>query len=123
MGRMMSKRKDFIGRVLAQRPGLVDPHRPRLVGLKPVLPGVMLRGGAHLVGLTDKPTTENDQGYITSAAWSPTLGHSIALALLRRGAERHGEPICVHDPLRSADIEAVVCSPVFFDPDGGRMRG
>ena len=38
-------------------------------------------------------------------------------------AERHGEPICVHDPLRSADIEAVVCSPVFFDPDGGRMRG
>ncbi len=123
MGRMMSKRKDFIGRVLAQRPGLVDPDRPALVGLKPVLPDVLLRGGAHLVGVADEPTTENDQGYVTSAAWSPTLGHSIALALLRRGPERHGERICVHDPVRGGDVEAEVCPPVFVDPDGGRMRG
>ncbi|MDB5480893.1 MAG: sarcosine oxidase subunit alpha family protein [Caulobacteraceae bacterium] len=123
MGRMMSRKKDFIGRALAERPGLVDPDRPRLVGLKPLSGEVRLRGGAHLVGLSDRPTIENDQGYITSAAWSPTLGHSIALALLRRGPERHGERICVHDPVRGADVEAEVCSAVFVDPEGVRVRG
>jgi sarcosine oxidase subunit alpha len=35
-GRMMSTKKDFIGRAMAMRPALVDPARPRLVGLIPV---------------------------------------------------------------------------------------
>ncbi|HEX4199607.1 MAG TPA: sarcosine oxidase subunit alpha family protein [Caulobacteraceae bacterium] len=123
MGRMMSRKKDFIGRVLAQRPGLIDPDRPALVGLKPVEPGARLRAGAHLVDLADRPTAESDQGYVTSAAWSPTLGHSIALALLRRGPRRHGDRVCVHDPVRGADVEAEVCAPVFVDPEGERLRG
>ena len=38
LGRMMSTKKDFIGRVLAGRPALVDPERPALVGFKPVDP-------------------------------------------------------------------------------------
>ncbi|MET0431644.1 MAG: sarcosine oxidase subunit alpha family protein, partial [Hyphomicrobium sp.] len=32
LGKMASTKKDFIGRVLAQRPGLVDPDRPQLIG-------------------------------------------------------------------------------------------
>ena len=35
LGRMMSAQKDYIGRVLAGRPGLVAPDRPALVGVKP----------------------------------------------------------------------------------------
>jgi sarcosine oxidase subunit alpha len=123
LGRLMSKKKDFIGRVLAQRPGLVDPDRPRLVGLRPVAADARLRAGAHLVAPGAEPTTQNDQGYVTSAAWSPTLGGSIALALLRRGPERLGERIRVWDPVRGGDVEAEVCSPVFFDPEGVRVRG
>ena len=119
----MSKKKDFVGRVMARRPGLVDPERLMLVGLKPVSAGLRLRGGAHLVRLSDAPTTANDQGYVTSAAWSPTLGGGVALALLERGPERHGERIRVHDPVRGSDVEAEVCSPVFIDPDGERVRG
>jgi len=65
----------------------------------------------------------NDQGYVTSAAWSPTLGHAIALGLLRHGPDRHGETVIVHDPLRGADVEAIVCHPVFVDPEGSRVRG
>ena len=42
LGRMMSKKKDFIGRVLAGRPGLTDPNRPALVGIKPVDPTARL---------------------------------------------------------------------------------
>jgi sarcosine oxidase subunit alpha len=123
MGRMMSTKKDFIGRIMAGRPGLADPTRPRLVGLRPVDPSHILRAGGHLVPMGLAPVAANDDGYVTSAAFSPTLGHSIALGLLRNGEERHGEIIKVHDPVRNADIAAVVCNPVFVDPEGARVRG
>ncbi|MCB2074541.1 MAG: sarcosine oxidase subunit alpha family protein [Novosphingobium sp.] len=123
LGRMMSKKKDFIGRVMARRPGLTDPARPALVGLKPVEPGVRLRAGAHLLECGKPAVAANDQGHVTSAAWSPTLDHSIALALLSHGPDRLGERVVVHDPVRGGDVEAEVCSPVFVDPEGVRMRG
>jgi heterotetrameric sarcosine oxidase alpha subunit len=123
MGRMMSKKKDFIGRIMAGRPGLTAPDRPALVGLKPVDPGQRLRAGAHLLPKGARSVAGNDEGYVTSAAFSPILGHSIALAFLSRGPERHGETIAVHDPVRGADVEAEVCSPVFVDPEGVRVRG
>jgi sarcosine oxidase subunit alpha len=123
LGRMMSAKKDFIGRVLAQRPGLIDPERLQLVGLMAASDEGRLRGGAHLLNPPDAPVIANDQGYVTSAAWSPTLGRSIALALLKRGPERHGERIRVHDPVRAGDMEAQICPPVFVDPEGARVRG
>ena len=123
MGRMMSKKKDYIGRVMAARPGLVDPDRPALVGLKPVDPSQSLRAGGHLLAPGAAALPQNDEGYVTSAAWSPTLGHSIALALLSRGPERHGQRIVVHDPVRGGDVEAEICNPIFVDPEGVRVRG
>jgi sarcosine oxidase subunit alpha len=51
------------------------------------------------------------------------LGHWVALALLTRGPERVGQIIRVVDPLRSADFEAEICSPVFYDQEGARLRG
>jgi sarcosine oxidase subunit alpha len=123
MGRMLSKKKDFIGRVMAQRPGLMDPERPTLVGLKPRTPGARIRAGAHLLAQGAAPHAAHDQGYVTSAAFSPTLDSFIALALLRNGPARHGETIIVHDPLRGGDVLAEVCNPVFVDPEGVRLRG
>jgi sarcosine oxidase subunit alpha len=120
---MMSKKKDFIGRVMALRPALVDPARPVLVGLAPVDPSQRIRAGAHLLPRGGAAVAANDQGYVTSAAYSPSLGHPVALALLARGAERHGERIIVHDPMRGGDVEAEVRHPVFLDPQGARLRG
>ena len=34
MGKLLSTKKDFIGRAMAARPALTDPARPRLVGLQ-----------------------------------------------------------------------------------------
>src|SRR3546814_10011328 len=85
---MMSKKKDYIGRTLAGRPALVEPDRPRLVGLKPVDPSHRLRAGAHFLALGAAPTGDNDEGYMTSAVFSTTLGHWSGLGLLARGAER-----------------------------------
>jgi methylglutamate dehydrogenase subunit C len=122
MGRMLSTKKDFIGRVMAGRPGLMDPDRPSLVGIRP-LQGERLRAGGHLLPLGVPAVASNDQGYVTSTAFSPTLGHWVGLVLLKRGAERRGERIIVHDPLRGSDVEVEVCDPVSVDPKGARVRG
>lgn len=123
LGRMMSRKKDYIGRTMARRPGLTDPARPALVGLAPVNPAERIRAGGHLLRPGAAPLAANDEGYVTSAAFSPTLGHGIALALLAEGPARHGERVIVHDPVRGADVEATVCPPVFVDPEGARLRG
>ena len=103
---------------------IIEPvARPTLVGLKQVDPAARLRAGAHLLARGAAAVAANDQGFVTSAAFSPTLGHSVALALLAHGPERHGERVVVHDPLRGGDLEAEVCSPVFVDPEGVRVRG
>jgi methylglutamate dehydrogenase subunit C len=123
MGRMLSAKKDFIGRAMAGRPALISPYRPRLVGLRPVDGRSRIRAGAHLLPKGAAAHAVNDQGYVTSAAFSPTLGLPIALALLRNGPDRYGEILTVHDPVRDGDVEAIVCNPVFVDPDGERVRG
>jgi sarcosine oxidase subunit alpha len=120
---MMSPRKDFIGKVLAGRPGLTDPARPALVGLRPADPVKRLRGGAHLLPLGAAATADNDQGHVSSVAYSPTLEGWIGLALLQGGMARAGEPVRAWDGLRGEDIECVVSSPVFVDPQGARLHG
>ena len=121
-GRMMSKKKDFIGRVLSARPGLTDPHRPALVGVKPVQPSAQLYAGAHFLALNADATLENDQGYITSVAFSPMLKGWIGLGLLTRGPTRHGERMRAHSPVRGGDVAVDIVSPVFFDPQGARLH-
>ena len=123
MGRMMSGKKDYIGRQLAQRPALADPNRPRLVGLKASDPRQRLRAGAHLLAQGAAPTIDNDEGYVSSATYSPSLDTHIALGLLARGAERHGEIVRAVDPLRGGDTLVEVVPPVFVDPKGERQRG
>ncbi|MGI3167991.1 sarcosine oxidase subunit alpha family protein [Pseudooceanicola sp. C21-150M6] len=120
---MMSKKKDFVGRAAAGREGLLDPERPRLVGLKPVGAVQQLTAGAHLFEPEAEPVRVNDQGTISSVAYSPTLGHFIGLGLLKEGPERYGEQVKMVDHLRGVTTLCEVCSPVFFDPEGGRVRG
>jgi glycine cleavage system aminomethyltransferase T len=58
----------------------------------------------------------------TSAAFSPMLGQWIGLALLSRGRQRFGERMRVYDPVRNGDCSADIVDPVFFDPEGTRLR-
>ena len=82
------KKKDFIGNKMAQRPGLLDPNRERLVGLKTNSPQSSLTAGTHLFNIDDEPFADNNQGYISSAAFSPIENCYIGLAFLKRGPER-----------------------------------
>jgi heterotetrameric sarcosine oxidase gamma subunit len=121
LGKLMAKRKDYIGRVLASRPGLSAPERPVLVGVKPVDRSQRLHAGAHFLSAGASATLENDEGFVSSVAFSPMLGHYVALGFLANGARRLGERIRAHDPVRGADVEVEVTQPVFYDPQGSRL--
>jgi sarcosine oxidase subunit alpha len=120
---MMSKTKDFIGRAAASRPGLVEEGREQLVGLKPVGEVREILAGAHLFDEGAEAVSANDQGYVTSTCYSPTLGHVIALGFLARGRARIGERVRAVDHLRGSATLCEVCAPGWVDPEGGRMRG
>jgi methylglutamate dehydrogenase subunit C len=123
LGRMMSSKKDFIGRVMAARPALVDPKRPKLVGLQPRDRRKRLYAGAHLLPLGASHVAENDEGIITSVAFSPSLDRWIGLGLIIGGAERVGQTVMMVDFMRESFIEVELCPPVFVDPKGERLRG
>ena len=123
LGRMMSTKKDYIGRVMAQREALVAPDRPALVGFRPVDRSARLRAGAHFIPLGAAATADNDEGHMTSVAFSPMLGHWIGLGVLARGPQRIGERVRACDPVRNGDVEVEICNPVFFDPEGARLHG
>ncbi|MDF1853835.1 sarcosine oxidase subunit alpha family protein [Pseudooceanicola sp.] len=120
---MMAKKKDFIGRAAAARPGLLAGDRERLVGLRPRGPVQQLTAGAFLFAPEAPATRAHAEGYTTSVGFSPTLGHSIALGFLKSGPERQGETVRLVDHLRGIEVLCEVCAPCFYDPDGGRMRG
>jgi sarcosine oxidase subunit alpha len=122
LDKLLSKKKDFIGRVLAARPGLNAPDRPVLVGVIPVNRVTRLYAGAHFLSIGAQPTLENDAGFLSSVAFSPTLHTWIGLGFLSRGAARAAECIRCHDPVRGADVEVRVTSPCFYDPDGERLK-
>ncbi|MBV9244560.1 MAG: sarcosine oxidase subunit alpha family protein [Methylobacteriaceae bacterium] len=119
--RMVSRKKDFIGRVMADRPALLAPDRPAFVGFKPVGKGA-IGAGAHFLPVGAGPSARNDDGHVTSVAYSPTLGHLVGLGLLKGGSKRLGEKMRAYDPLRGRDTLIEVCSPVFYDPEGARLR-
>ncbi|MCV6596834.1 MAG: sarcosine oxidase subunit alpha family protein [Mangrovicoccus sp.] len=122
LGRMVSSKKDSIGAVLSRREGLSLPDDKRLIGLKPVDAANPLLAGSHLFDQGTEAVAANDQGWVTSVAYSPHMGSSIALAFLKRGDARLGEVIRVVNPLGGSDIEAEIVSPHFIDPEGDRLR-
>lgn len=122
LGRMVSKTKDSIGSKLSERPGLNAPDALKLVGLKPVNRDNKVPAGAHLMTQDDEVTASCDQGYVTSACYSPNHGCHIALGFLKSGDSRHGETLRLVSPLTGEDHAVEVVSPHFFDPKGERLR-
>lgn len=123
MDRMVSAKKDSIGRVMSRRPGLLETDREQLAGFKPVGAIKRLTAGAHLYPEGADATPDADQGYLTSVAFSPSFGHYIGLGFVRGGAARHGERLRLVDAVRGIDTVVEVCDPVFIDQAGERARG
>ena len=136
LGGLVSSKKDFIGRRLAQRSGLTGPGRLQLVGLAPLDPNARLRAGAQLIetarphlvrpsraARTPMPSSTPMIGHVTSTTYSPVLGHDIALALLKDGRAIKGSTVYAAYPLKDEITAARIVDPVFFDKEGARYRG
>jgi sarcosine oxidase subunit alpha len=118
LGWMVSKKKpDFVGRRSLQRSDTARADRKQLVGLLPVDPLELLPEGAQLV--SDGDTVA--QGHVTSSYYSPALGRTFALAMLRSGRSRHGS--VVYAPLVDRTVAATVTDSVLYDPAGTRRDG
>lgn len=121
MGKMVSTKKDSIGAVLSRRDGMVAETRV-LVGLQPVNPADPIVAGSHLFAEGAAQDTASDQGWITSACFSPHVGSGIGLGYLVNGGARMGEIVTAANPLQNQSVRVRVVSAHFVDPEGGRLR-
>jgi sarcosine oxidase subunit alpha len=119
---IVSKKKgDFVGRRSLARSDTARSDRKHLVGLLTDNPNEVLPEGGQIVAeLRDQPPMIMI-GHVTSSYYSPNVGRSIALALVKNGRNRMGETVFV--PLTDRVIRATVTEPRFFDPEGSRLNG
>ena len=123
---------DFIGKRSLLRVTRPEQAPRQLVGLITGDPQLVLAEGAQLPAKLGTPAVGqrlldsrvSSAGYVTASAMSPTLGRSIALALLENGRRRIGETIdvTVEAGKGLSTVSAVVAEPVFFDPEGTRLH-
>jgi sarcosine oxidase subunit alpha len=122
LGKMASKASDFIGKRMLGRHGLNGADRPALAGLVPVDGQSRIRSGSQITAERDLRPPMPMLGYVTSVAYSPVLESPIALAMVSGAADRMGEVVYAHFPLRNEVTAVKIVPPVFYDPEGARMH-
>ncbi|MEO1549066.1 MAG: sarcosine oxidase subunit alpha family protein [Pseudomonadota bacterium] len=116
------KKDDFIGKRAMERSHLASPDRQQLVGLLTENPKTVLPDGAHAVEGGKLPgDAPRPIGFVTSTYFSPTLGRSIAMALVERGSRRMGETLAFNTA-KDVWVRAKIVDPVFFDKEGARQN-
>ncbi|MEC8963557.1 MAG: glycine cleavage T C-terminal barrel domain-containing protein, partial [Pseudomonadota bacterium] len=113
---IVSKTKDFIGKRSLVRSDMLRENRKQLVGLVTEQPQKVLPEGTQLVNEPSKDYPVPMTGHVTSSYYSPILGHSIALALVKGGHSRMGASVYA-PTLDGQLIEGIITSPVFYDPE------
>ena len=121
MERMLSSRKDFIGRRSLSRPDCLRPDRKQLVGLLPEDPSEVLQEGAQIVEAPRRTPPVPMLGHVTSSYWSAAMERGFALALVKGGRARRGE--WVWASATTGDSRARIVDPVFYDREGARLDG
>ena len=119
MSWIVSKNKnDFIGKRALYRSDTIKEDRKQLVGLLTKDPKEILEEGAQLV---EKETSlpMNMVGHVTSSYYSPNLGRTFALALIKGGLNKKGIKLLV--PMSNKTIEVEITNPVFIDPSNKKL--
>lgn len=132
-GMVSTKKGDFIGRRSLSRPDILKDDRKQLVGLKTVDPDVVLPEGSQLVFAEDMPDAKalpayrpaqevvKMAGFVSSSYFSPNVGRSIAMALVKGGHAKMGERLFSPQTDGSV-IEAEICGTNFYDEEGERQH-
>ena len=122
MNWILSKTKDYLGRRSLERADCVREGRKELVGLLTKDPQQVLPEGGQIVNEVRDAIPLAMQGHVTSSYYSACLKHSIAMALVKGGHQRHGETVYI--ALSDGRfIPATIGSSVFYDPKGERQDG
>ena len=117
---IVSKKKyDFIGKRSLYRSDTIREDRKQLVGLLTENPKEILEEGAQIVSNLDKSPIEMI-GHVTSSYYSPNLGKSIALAVVKGGKNMIGKKLFV--PMEDNSINVTVADPVFFDKENKKLN-
>ena len=120
LGRLLSRRKDFLGKRSLRRPDSLRSDRKQLVGLLSDDPNEVLPEGGAVVDSPGRQRPLPMRGHVTSSYFSPVLGRSIALAMVAGGRAALGERLYVAT-LDGRWLSARSTSPVFYDPEGARQ--
>jgi sarcosine oxidase subunit alpha len=118
MTAMVSNTKDCIGKRSLARSDTAQADRKQFVGLLAEDPQIVLDEGAQIL---DAAGSTHSAGHVTSSYHSPTLGRSIALALVRRGAQRMGERVFVFMRSRGT-VPAIITRCVFLESTSERVN-
>jgi len=119
---IVSKTKDFVGKRSLTRSDMAKPDRKQLVGILTDDPEIVLPEGAHLVERVEPEPPMAMVGHVSSSYYSPNVGRSIALALVKGGLAKKGETLTA-PLLDGRRVTCTIVDPVFFDPEGERLRG
>jgi heterotetrameric sarcosine oxidase alpha subunit len=119
LGSMLKSSGDFVGRALAQRPGMKAQDRLQLVGVRPTKVSQRLRNGAQLVA---PAAASSSLGYVTSSTPSVESDGWVGLALLAGGRQCIGRRLIAASPIHDESIEVEIVSPRHLDPENARVR-
>ena len=121
---IVSKTKpDYIGKRALERASMALDNRKQLVGLLTENPKDIIPEGAHAVLDPNQPMPMDMLGQVTSSYYSPNLGKSIAMALLKGGHKMMGETVYFPMINGAKPIKATITSPNFYDPKGEKING
>lgn len=123
LGRMVKTDGFFVGKPLLNRKDFQRDDRLQLVGLRPLDGETMIPRGGVIVEPDERASAKDVLGHVTATVMSPTLDSPIALALIRGGQQHEArEHVIVESSVASQSVMADVCSPVFVDPAGEKLR-
>ncbi len=117
-------KKDFIGKRSLVRSDIISSERKQLVGLVPINKAYGIEEGQQVIEKKNLETPINKPikmlGHVTSSYFSPTLNHSVAMALIKGGNRKIGSQLYVS----TSDLNVIpveVVKPSFIDPENKRL--
>jgi sarcosine oxidase subunit alpha len=124
LGMMASKKKEFVGKRMANREGLTAADRKKFVGFVPVDGKTPLKPGSQVVANADATPPVEMVGNITSTGFCVENDHPIGLGFIKGGIDAwEGKTVYMSYLLRNLTVPMKVVHPVFVDPEGERLRG
>ncbi|WP_296745280.1 sarcosine oxidase subunit alpha family protein [Mesorhizobium sp.] len=117
-GPRTKRANEFVGKRSLFTEAANGTNRNQLVGLAVREGEAPLATGAH--GVEKSGGRLRSVGFVTSSYQSPAMGRPVALALIERGAARHGETIDVQH--LGVVRQATIVAPCAFDPEGSRLH-